>query len=315
MNIQDEILSKYEIRKSNKEKQAFIEYLRERLTKAGYRPEDIRVEEKGKGICKSRNIVVGNPEKAKVLLGGHYDTCAWLPFPNLMAPTNPPLFWGYQVLLLIMIFGVAAVPGMVMGLISGSGGLAYYLFLLSLMLMMIQLLVGYRNKHTANDNTSGTITLTRILETLSEEDREKVCVIYFDNEEKGLLGSSFFYARHKKEVKDKLLINFDCVGDGDNLITLAKQKAEQDSDYENFVKTMKAGETEHDVKYVCKRVLPLMFPSDQANFKKGIGVCSLKRSCLGFRYVARIHTGRDTICRKENIEYLTEAVQRFLREI
>ena len=37
--MQDEILLKYEIRKSNKQKNAFIEYMKERLTKSGYDPE------------------------------------------------------------------------------------------------------------------------------------------------------------------------------------------------------------------------------------------------------------------------------------
>ena len=90
--MQDEILMQYEIRKTNKEKTVFLEYMKNRLAKAGYTPDMIAIEEKGKGIMKSRNLVVGNPDTAKVLLGGHYDTCAWMPFPNVMAPPNPILF-------------------------------------------------------------------------------------------------------------------------------------------------------------------------------------------------------------------------------
>ena len=173
--MQDEILLKYEIRKSNKQKTAFIEYMKERLAKAGYDPEkDITIEEKGKGICKSRNIVVGNPEEALVLFGGHYDTCAWMPFPNFMAPTNPVLFWGYQILLTVMLLVSAALVGFLAGLLSGNNGaVAYFTFLIALIALMLQLMVGFRNKHTANDNTSGIITLTRILETLPQEQRKR----------------------------------------------------------------------------------------------------------------------------------------------
>ena len=129
--MQDEILLNYEIRKSNKEKADFIQYITTRLIKSGYVPEtDIRIEENGKGLFKSRNIIVGNPAEAKVLLGGHYDTCAWIPFPNLMAPTNPVLFWGYQILLTLMIFITAALIGFVAGVISNNNGaIAYYVFL------------------------------------------------------------------------------------------------------------------------------------------------------------------------------------------
>ena len=57
--MKDIILQEYEIRKSNPEKTRFIEYIKTRLAHAGYDPEkDITVEEKGKGLFLSRNIVV-----------------------------------------------------------------------------------------------------------------------------------------------------------------------------------------------------------------------------------------------------------------
>lgn len=313
MNIQDEIILKHEIRKSNKQKTAFIEYITERLANAGYVPEEnIRVEEKGKGLFKSRNIVVGNPQEASILLGGHYDTCAWCPFPNVMAPINPVLFWGYQILLLVMIVVPTAFVGFIVGIITGfNGNVAYYTFLIALYALLIQLMVGFRNKHTANDNTSGIITLTRILENLPQEHRKKVCVIYFDNEEKGLLGSAFFYKKHKKQIKDKMLLNFDCVGDGENVVTMADKKSRKDEKYALLVEAMNKNATDADVNYLCKKMKSMMFPSDQMNFKKGIGVCAVKKSPIGY-YVARIHTYFDTKCRKENIEYLINSMIEFV---
>lgn len=313
--MQDEILQKYEIRKSNKQKAEFIEYMKKRLAKSGYNPEtDIVIEEKGHGMFKSRNIVVGNPEEAAVLFGGHYDTCAWMPFPNFMAPTNPVLFWGYQILLTLMILVCASLVGFLAGLITGSGMVAYFAFLISMILLLIQLMFGIRNKHTANDNTSGIITLTRILESLPEEQRKKVCVIYFDNEEKGLFGSSFFYKKHRKQIKDKMLINFDCVGDGENIVTMADSKCRKDSKYDTFVNALRNNEAGADVKYLCRKMKWMMFPSDQMNFKKGIGVCSLKKSPIGY-YVARIHTYFDTKCREENVQYLTKAMKEFVEKL
>lgn len=313
--MQDEILTNYEIRKSNRQKSEFITYIKERLAKSGYDPEkDITIEEKGHGLFKSRNIVVGNPEEAEVLFGGHYDTCAWMPFPNFMAPTNPVLFWGYQILLTVMILVSTAFVGFLAGLVSGNGAVAYFAFLIALIALMIQLMVGFRNKHTANDNTSGIITLTHILEALPEDQRKKVCVIYFDNEEKGLFGSAFFYKKHRKQIKDKMLINFDCVGDGENIVTMADSKCRKDEKYQLFVDALKKEETGADVKYLCRKMKFMMFPSDQMNFKKGIGVCSLKKSPIGL-YVARIHTCFDTKCREENIAYLTKAMRSFVEQL
>ena len=312
--MQDEILMQYEIRKTNKEKTVFLEYMKNRLAKAGYTPDMIAIEEKGKGIMKSRNLVVGNPDTAKVLLGGHYDTCAWMPFPNVMAPTNPILFWGYQVILTVGILLFATLVGFAAGWITRNAVIAYDVFLLALLALMYQLMFGFRNRHTANDNTSGVITLTRLLESLPEEQRSKVCVIYFDNEEKGLFGSSFFYKKHRKQIKNKLLINFDCVGDGENVVTMADAKARKDAAYQLLAEEFQAEEAQHEIRYHNRKMGFMMFPSDQMNFKKGIGVCTLKKSPIGM-YVARIHTHRDTQCREENITYLTKATARFIQKL
>ena len=83
-----EILEKYQIRKSNKQKTDFIIYLTNRLKDVGYSDEDIHIEKGWKWIFKTRNVVVGNPETAKVIFGAHYDTCAISPLPNMMFPMN-----------------------------------------------------------------------------------------------------------------------------------------------------------------------------------------------------------------------------------
>ena len=313
--MQDTILEQYEIRKSNKEKTEFINYIKTRLGAVGYDAEnDIRIEEKGKGLLKSRNIVVGDPKTAKVFFTAHYDTCAVIPFPNLMTPTNPVLFVTFQVLLTVLIFGITFLFALIFTLLTNhrfEPGLVMVVFLYA---FLFHMLFGYRNKHTANDNTSGTIVITRILETLSIEDRSKVCVVYFDNEEKGLLGSSFFYEKHKKEMNDKLLINFDCVGDGREVVVLGKKKAKQDVLYESFLQAFYACESRYDVDFLAKDMLPMMFASDQMHFNKGVGVCALRKSFLG-RYVGRIHTPFDTICRHENVDYIVSSMKKFVEGI
>lgn len=313
--MKDIILEQYEIRKSNPEKTRFIEYIKARLSAAGYDAQkDIVVEEKGKGLFLSRNIVVGNPKKAKIILGAHYDTCAMLPFPNFMSPTNPVLFIISQIVLVILMFAMALAVGLIAMLVTQDGAIAYVAFLVFLYVFLFHLLFGYRNNHTANDNTSGTITITRILEGLPEEVRSKVCVVYFDNEEKGLLGSDFFYKKHKNDVKGKLLINFDCVGDGKEVLFLSKKDARKDQDYIRLLGVLKQCVSEHDVELLIRNMKPMMFASDQMHFAKGVGVCAVRKSPIG-RYVARIHTPFDTKCREENITYLVYAMKKYLEEI
>jgi len=307
----DEILQKYEIRKSNKEKTRFIEYIKGRLKDIGY---EVNIEEKGRGIFKSRNIIVGNPKEADVVFAAHYDTCAVLPFPNLMSPTNTMLFVIFQIVITILIIAMALAAAIIVALLTDnaiSGGTVFLLFLYGFLFYM---LFGYRNKHTANDNTSGVITITKILEKLSEENRKKVCIVYFDNEEKGLLGSSFFSKIHKQEMKDKLLINFDCVGDGKTVVALAKANMQKDELYQEFLNAMRECAADYDGEFMDAKMKPLMFGSDQMNFKKGTGVCALRKSRIGM-YVARIHTPFDTICREENLEYISEGAVTFVNKI
>ena len=310
--MRDVILENYEVRKSNKEKSLFIDYIKNRLGAAGYNPEtDITIEEKGKGLFKSRNIVVGNPKTAKVFFTAHYDTCAVIPFPNLMTPTNPVLFILFQILLVILMFGIAFVFTLLFTLVTNNIFDPGLVMVISLYAFMFHLLFGYRNKHTANDNTSGTIAITKILEALPAEHRNKVCVIYFDNEEKGLLGSSFFYEKHKKEMNNKLLINLDCIGDGKDIVVMGKKNARKDSIYESLLQAFRSYEGRYDVEFLARNMKPMMFGSDQMHFNKGVGVCALRKSIIG-RYVARIHTPFDTICREENINYIVVSVKKFV---
>ena len=309
--MQDEILQQFQIRKSNKEKDKFVDYLSSRLQKAGYREQDIQLQTKGKGAFRTRNIIVGNPDEAKIIIGAHYDTCALSPVPNFMAPTNPFLFLLTQVLIVVVILLLASLVGYGAMLICPSPAVGYFAFLGAMILLLIQLMFGFKNPHTANDNTSGTITITRILETLDPEFRGKVCAVYFDNEEKGLLGSDFFANKHKSAKKNKILINFDCVGDGQHLVTMAKKKARKESHYQTFVDILQKHAAGKDIRYHARKMLPMMFPSDQIYFRKGIGVCALHRSPLGM-YCARIHTPFDTKCREENIQYLAESISEYI---
>ena len=66
---------------------------------------------------------------------------------------------------------------------------------------------GPANKHTANDNTSGVITLLEASLSMPDEDRKQVCFVFFDNEEKGMFGSAAFTKAHRKAKKETLNIS------------------------------------------------------------------------------------------------------------
>ena len=94
------VFEKYEVRKSKKQKTAFMEYVQSTAADMGY---ECHVE---KGYCGARNIVVGNPDTAKVIYTAHFDTCARMPFPNFITPKCIWIYLLYQILLTVVLLAV-----------------------------------------------------------------------------------------------------------------------------------------------------------------------------------------------------------------
>ena len=58
-----------------------------------------------------------------------------------------------------------------------------------------------------------------------------------------------------------------------------------------------------------------IYPSDQANFVRGVGVAALRKAKSGLLCMDRIHTGRDTVYMEENMAYLTEGAVRWAESL
>ena len=298
------VFANHEIRKSKKQKAAFIDYVQATATELGY---ESRTE---KGYFGARNIVVGNPDTAKVVYTAHYDTCAVMPFPNFITPKCIWLFLLYQILVGVLLVAIpsALVAGIFFGL-AACGIEADVLFLYDLWLILILsmcwlIMAGPANRHTANDNTSGVTTLLDIMTALPEELRSEVAFVFFDLEEMGLFGSAGFASKHKKVTKNTLLINFDCVSDGKTVLFVLRKGAVR---YTEAIKTAFPSTDTLTVEVASKGTI---YPSDQANFARGVGVAALKKTKGGLLYMDRIHTKRDTVYMEENIAYLTEGAVR-----
>ena len=305
------IFEKYEIRKTKKQKADFVDYVRTVAEKHGY---TMHAE---KGSFGAKNIVIGDPETAKAIFTAHYDTCPRLPFPNFITPKNFLIYLLYQIVvsLVFMILPVILLTylwGFAVNALAPNDEslhsllllLGFYVILFGIMLLMM---IGPANRHTANDNTSGVTTLLDIMTSLPDEKKNTVCFVFFDMEEMGLLGSSGFASKHKKAMKQKLLVNFDCVSDGDHMLfALRKGAASKKALFEEAFPSTDVIRTEILTKGV-------FYPSDQANFPVGVGVAALKKAKkLNLLYMDKIHTPKDTIYREENVTYLVEGAKKLL---
>ncbi len=294
--LSQQIFERWQVRKTRGQKTAFIEFMQQQLPQ-------LRVEKSWGG----RNLVLGDPDTAKVIFTAHYDTCAKLPFPNFITPLNLFLYIGYNVLVclpfLALLFGMMAVlRGAGMPRLAGN----FLSSAVMLGVMLWVLMLGKPNPHTANDNTSGVITLCQLWAALTPAQREKTALVFFDNEENGLLGSAGFSMRHKADV---LLINFDCVSDGDYILLALNRRVKKR--YGELLRQIYAPAGVKTVLHTTKAV----YPSDQANFKLGVGVAALKhKKGVGY-YMNKIHTKRDTVFDQRNIDYLTEASVRLVSRL
>lgn len=300
--LSQEILKNWQVRKTKKQKSAFIEFMQ------GHFPE-MTVEQGGFGG--NRNMVIGDPASAKVILTAHYDTCARLPFPNFITPLNIWLYLGYQILIIIpflLLFAAAMWAFTKLGLDFFFG---YYLsFLIMFGTLIWMFMLGPANPHTANDNTSGVIQLCEIYAALTQEQKKQVCFVFFDNEENGLLGSMFFFGKHKKEgIRDKLLLNFDCVSDGDNILIAINKKVKKQ--YGDKMEQSFLSEGGKNVMVTTKA----FYPSDQTNSSMGVGIAALKKAPLVGYYMDRIHTKRDIIFDEKNIALLTKGTASLIEKM
>ncbi|MBQ1962836.1 MAG: hypothetical protein II369_01810, partial [Clostridia bacterium] len=114
-----EIFASHQIRKTKKQKTAFLDYLRNFAELRGY---SFKVE---KGSLGARNVVIGNPDHARVIYTAHYDTCPVLPFPNFITPKSIGIYLLYQIAILLPIFaiffGFSFLAGLGFGTLAKSG--------------------------------------------------------------------------------------------------------------------------------------------------------------------------------------------------
>ncbi len=308
-NLSESVLKNHMIRKKYNQKTAFINELCNGLKANGFDPV-IQHEKTG---FKSRNIIIGNPYSAKFVISAHYDTPATLGFfPNLATPLNLFFFLLYQLILALGILLIPAILGLLVLLIPMEiPGLEYSIALMvfgiSSAISCLLIMVGFANKNNYNDNTSGVITLIETLLSLNAEEKDKICVVFFDHEELGLLGSRAFLKRYKDVFKRKMLFNFDCVADGETFVFVYNKYTKQEISY------IEKAFSVNNRKVILRSKSRALYPSDQVGFIKGMGICSCHRNFLVGYYFARIHTNFDTKFDINNIIDLKDGIINYLK--
>ncbi len=300
------VIDRFQVRKSSREKREFRAWLRKELEGLGWSVSEDHAALYG------TSVIAGDPDKAKVLCTAHYDTQAVLPFPNFITPRNLGVYLLFNLLIVLVFFLIGGVTRAVAHALPLPWYIRPWIPLGVCVFAVWWMFFGKANRHTMNDNTSGVLTLLEIAHALPPEDREKVCLVFFDNEERGMLGSSHFASQHKEVKKYTLVLNFDCVGDGDALQFFPTAALRQTS---ATLDKLDAAFRPTDGKSVEVVRKGGFYPSDNASFRLACGVCALKWNKLWGFYMDRIHTAKDTVLDPENLRLLTQGVLNLAQNI
>lgn len=304
MTLHEEVMQRFPVRKTAAQKEVFCQWAMEHAAALGY---TAQVEEAGDRY-QSRNVVFGDPEQAQVIVSAHYDTPAVMLLPNMLLPANRLAYFTCQMLsvgLMLLVCGMVYGISRWIGLEAEQGLRLCVIVYWALLLMM---LFGPANRSNANDNTSGVAAVLQLMAQITPQQRSKVAFLLFDNEEKGAKGAYAYAKAHPSIRQEKLLINLDCVGVGENILILAQKKTRLMPSYERLRQAMQPREGK-----VC-HFLPMekcVFPSDQKRFEQGVAVCACKNGRWGF-YCGRLHTSRDTLCDQQCLDALTAGLTDFI---
>ena len=316
MSIIETLVEKFPIRKSGKQKAAFRDWFIGWAREQGY----IAEATKPKGFFRSSNVVVGDPETAEVTFTAHFDTPACMFVPNFITPRNVLVYILYQLLIVPILLLPGALTGALLGhilrvvtdnaeLASQFGGLAGFVMIYVVLGIMM---FGPANRNNVNDNTSGVAAVMELMLRIPAEQRAKTAFILFDNEEKGMLGSSSYASSHKEVKKNKLIINMDCVGDGENVLFFANKKTRSLEVFPKLEDAMQSAQGRH---FMMNKMESSVYPSDQSQFKHGIAVCACNRIPVIGYYCDKIHTKKDTVCEQVNLDFLAQGLSDFVSKL
>ncbi len=295
-----DVLEQFPIRKSKKQKQAFRDAVQAYGTRLGY---PVTFE---KGSMGAQNVIFGDPEGASYVVTAHYDTPACMIVPNFLTPTNPFTFILYQLIVVFLLLGVSLGVAYGVFMLTDLFLVAYYTWFVVYFGVLVLMMAGPANRHNANDNTSGVVTVLETMVSLPEDQRSKVCFVLFDLEEAGLVGSAAYRKAHKKATDHQIIVNLDCVGDGSELLMFPTKKLKKDTEKLRPLANICGYWGEKSL--LLKRKGFYVYPSDQKNFPYAVGVAAFHRHKAIGLYCDRIHTSRDTILETTNVNILRAAI-------
>lgn len=267
----DRIAREFPVRCKPKDKEKFRLWLMGTLREMGYDPKLQHRETALRLGGDVTNVVVGDPEKAKLILVAHYDTGVRTLLPPLIMPTRPLTALLYMALTPVLVLLGSLVLSFALTFPFNAPRLTLPLFLILMLASLLYLRFGPVETRNVNDNASGVVALLETAAALTPGCRDKVALAFLDGGFGGMSGAKSFRARYPS-AKEKTVINLSCVARGDELLILPNKYSRWNGEVLDAILDSFDGE---DNKTVFLKTDGLVYyPSDNRAFRYSFAICA-----------------------------------------
>lgn len=303
-SISQQILANHQVRNTDKQKEDFRDFMKDKFPKIIVEPES---------DSSTHNLVLGNIETAKAIFAAHYDTPRCQLRSTLSFPRNYRLTLAYRIIRAILDTAAMLLSSTLIYLYTNNLFLSILCLLAVFAIMLAAFYTGlYPNPRNANDNSSGVIALIELYASLNDYEKSQFAFVFFDNEERKFLGSKLFKELHPNiNLDHKLLINFDCISDGNHVLIVLNNNA--NTFYRKEFEQCFTSDIDREI-HIEERRKKVHIESDHDSFGTGVGITVLRKKG-DLLYQSRIHTARDTVFEYENIEHLVEGSKHLINNL
>lgn len=267
----DRIALQYPVRCKPKEKEVFRLYLMGALRELGYTPTLQSREPLLQIGGRITNVVVGDPETAKLVFIARYDTPRRSLLPPLIMPTRPLTALLYMALSPALALVGSFVAAFALTFTVRAPQATLPLFLVLLFAVLLYLRFAPTETRTLNDNTSGVAALLETAAALTPRYRGEVAFAFLDGGFGDLSGAKALRKKYPA-TREKTVVNVNCVAEGKELLILPSRYSRWDGEALDAV--LDSFENGKHTTVFLKTDGLTYYPSDNRAFRHAFAICS-----------------------------------------
>ncbi len=291
----ERITREYPLRRKSQEKENMRTFLVGQSRTLGY---DAKLSSRRRAT----NVVVGDMEKAKIVLCARYDTGLRELLPQFICPTRPVTYFLYQALTPVLMLLVSFILSFALTFAIQRPALTLPLFVVLLLGMLMYLRFGPSETRTANGNTSGVAALLGVMESLTPRHRGTVALAFLDAGGGKALKANF------PSLREKAVINVECIGCGDEILILPSKYTRWNGELLDAIN--ECFENTETKTCFLKTDGLVYYPSENRAFRYNSAICACKKVAGFGRFVKQLSSEID----EENLEVVRKGLVKLIEK-